>query len=1142
MKIGAEMKNKKTLLDFSKLTGKSFQDLCYSILLLLNPTKIEQYWGGPDRGRDIEMAFLTTDSKMLPNDGIEQWWWVECKQKTKGNIGIGTISKNIVHALRKHPPPPHILMYMTTAEFTNESKQAFIELQELLPFNIDCLDWIDIQKIVLNHPQILKNYFPGFDENLLSTLNISKPKTKNIFVEASRGLDYSNPILKLQKDRQVEITINLNNLSLSDWKNIPLHLKLPKGLLQVEGNIPVVDLKPFTKKTIKVTIEVKKDTKKISELPQIIISGQDDDYEIDYSFSKSDYTPTIYFPFVGRQKESNYIINSIEENPSLILVEGLPGEGKTRLINESSFVLSKKGYSVLEIGKDSLISSNSLLKKFAVCLLGISQSTINHKLAKHLLKYQFRDIIKDSNEKFINFILGEYGTTKETLNRFTGILKSYINRYLNQKIVIKIDDLHHMSASVSEMLILILQTFLENISFIIGYRENEIQCSIRSKLLNISSPPVKLHEMPDTETIKILNSVTSFSNDVKLHLTTLSGGNLYCLIEILRLLKESGNVRFNADGKLEETHKDSYNQFELIDRNLQNDIVKYARNVALRRYKLFIKNKDSEKNLIEQIVMFLATMSESVPISFLQSVFGYDILSLLDDLIDEQILTFRGQFTNELGIFLIHDRMSEALSEFGASRKIFWANLNRQVAESLEKYLDRTHVHEYFKKISEHFGIAGNISNEFNYLEKHFDLCVKYQQNSEVIVSGKKCLKLIDSLREIKGPLAYSDEKSKILLRMGISFHNQRTWNEMENLFQQYELTTRLNLASKHILKVYRLTAAIRAEPYETVDKFLEIEKSISILECIENPSEDVQIALVHALNRSFNFLKMFHGDYKRALELNKKSIKLCRKYNFNDRYIMELIDRGTLILFTDEEYRNTLNFSKMPRYWHDALEHWNKVLEKAEEEKIIETLIETNCAVGFMKMYLGAHEMNHDYFEDSFTHFMQAQELAQKFSHPFWQNKLHNHIGIHHALNQKFEDSKSEFEKGLILAKKIKNKYTTWMIYQNLANISMHNNRIEYAIKYWKSGFETAIDGYFKYEELAVKNYNFRLFLRGFFLHQKSCTALIGLTSEFCRLFKLIQKDLGLENFKKFIQSHNLGELESKDMYVYQKSYYNTH
>ncbi|QKW07893.1 AAA family ATPase [Streptomyces sp. NA04227] len=53
------------------------------------------------------------------------------------------------------------------------------------------------------------------------------------------------------------------------------------------------------------------------------------------------------FPFVGRQREFNLLLDAVGHPPAVVLVEGEAGIGKSRLVHEASLVLSEQGGRVL---------------------------------------------------------------------------------------------------------------------------------------------------------------------------------------------------------------------------------------------------------------------------------------------------------------------------------------------------------------------------------------------------------------------------------------------------------------------------------------------------------------------------------------------------------------------------------------------------------------------------------------------------------------------------------------------------------------------------------------------------------------------------------------------------------------------------
>lgn len=777
-----------------------------------------------------------------------------------------------------------------------------------------------------------------------------------------------------------------------------------------------------------------------------------------------------------------------------------------------------------------------MVRTFIAIILNIYNTGSVENIVRALLKRAGGDNSIGSTDLLTDFLFNKYKPKKNEIEQFIHLTSTLICSTTKKRVVIVIDDLHHISLPAIEVLELILKIFKQNVSFIISYRENEINHVIREKLFRLSTEIIKLGPLLEKDLIACLNIIARLPENIIKDLITLSQGNPYCLIESLRLLEKTDKITFDTDGYIIEAYPGACIDFEWPNQYL-NDLKKYAHQLSIKRYQLILNQNEESRSLIEKLAMYLAAAGQSLPLSLMKAAFGSHILPLLDELIDEQLLNVRtGDFVQELSIYLIHDRMAESLTIEGSKKRLFWAEINSQLAHAFVNFLDPLLIPQFYLKIAEHYHIAGNVDQELEFLIKHFWRAVDLQYNSEIVSIGLRYISLIESRQNRDYSLM-----SSMLLRMGISEHMQRNFEEMEKCFKKCEIVSPININNQIILKVYRCTANMISQPYDSDYSYSELQVAIKHLESIFNKNDQEIEALIHAYNQSFLHYKK-RADYETALNINQIAIDISKKTGKLGMLLWEEINRGTLILFQDEKYRNRLEFNAMPAIWQKTLDYWNEILFKAEDLKIIEHLVETNCAVGFMKMYLGFHNNNVQYCEESLLHLRRARYFAEKYDHPYWLCKLHNHFGIYYSLSNELEKAVDELKKGIVVAKKLNNYFTIWMLYQNLSNIAKSMNMLLPLIDYWKDGFRYAMNNYFKNESSAILNYNFRIFIRGFLLHANEFQELTYLSKEYMVLFDLIAQDCGFQKFREYLDHKKSIPLEKKDMYVFGRSYYNTH
>jgi len=75
--------------DFTKLTGRQLEELCYDLLLKYGFDSLKWRQGGGDRGLDIEAQRTFNDHFVDP---YSETWFVECKNQ-QGGLGVEDISE-----------------------------------------------------------------------------------------------------------------------------------------------------------------------------------------------------------------------------------------------------------------------------------------------------------------------------------------------------------------------------------------------------------------------------------------------------------------------------------------------------------------------------------------------------------------------------------------------------------------------------------------------------------------------------------------------------------------------------------------------------------------------------------------------------------------------------------------------------------------------------------------------------------------------------------------------------------------------------------------------------------------------------------------------------------------------------------------
>lgn len=622
---------------------------------------------------------------------------------------------------------------------------------------------------------------------------------------------------------------------------------------------------------------------------------------------------------------------------------------------------------------------------------------------------------------------------------------------------------------------------------------------------------------------KILNDYRNIAGFIEIFLTKIS--ETRCL-----------NLKRIINGNYKEVFKKIAPEFEFP--------------IVIQRYDSFLEENESYRDIIQKMMLFLSASLIPIPIRILQSFYGEKVFAFVEKLCNRKVLS-QEKFADseQVGIQLNDQSILERLK---SDHKDEWPEMNKKVADSLVANIDQNILSKYYKQLAQSYRFGNDSVSEYKFLFQHFKESVIMQNNIEVIESGNRCLELIDEL-STKSPLVYVQDKSEIFLKIGITYNMLREFDKMEKVFVKYKETAIFDNIEikKHILKIYRTSAKINSKPQIVTKEFPGIKSSLDFLKVYLNKDsaenncsqEKIEIvrAVLHGLNHCHLYFKKFHGNYEEASSYIEEAITLSSKYELKNDLLWSIKNRGTLMLYQDENYRNRLDFSSILKIWEDTLNYWSPIHKEAQREKTIEHMIEMFCAVGFIKMFMGFKSRNNDFCEDSEIFFRQADKLAGDFNHPFWLCKINNHRGIHETLSGDINEAQRFFQKGIEMCEKISNNYTIWMLYQNIANIAFLNENEEELEINWKNAFKLAIDGYFMDTAIAIKNYNFRLLLRGFILHSIKYPELGSILNKYPDLTDLIEKDSGLTAFHQYC-SCPPQEKSIADIYAFDGCYYNTH
>jgi hypothetical protein len=140
--------------DWRKLSPSMFERLCSDLLVALGFQNVRSIGGAGDRGRDI---VCEREFSYAPEFSDRFKWIIQCKHTFAG-IDKGVIASDIAAALEHSPD---VWWLMTTAAMT-PNIHDFLEDRshsQGVPFRIDYLDRLQLERLCLRFPVILQKYF-----------------------------------------------------------------------------------------------------------------------------------------------------------------------------------------------------------------------------------------------------------------------------------------------------------------------------------------------------------------------------------------------------------------------------------------------------------------------------------------------------------------------------------------------------------------------------------------------------------------------------------------------------------------------------------------------------------------------------------------------------------------------------------------------------------------------------------------------------------------------------------------------------------------------------------------------------------------------------------------------------------------------
>lgn len=147
-------------IDFSKLNGTQFENLCYD--LIQNYGFFDLVWmkGAGDRGRDIEAKVLVNYNLL---GEINEHWHFECKNHTKG-VGTGEIHSKIGWAQANRPDK---LVFLVNPHLSSDAKQYIDKMRKTSCCPIFYIEAEQLKKLILKSPLLIEKYFISETKKLI---------------------------------------------------------------------------------------------------------------------------------------------------------------------------------------------------------------------------------------------------------------------------------------------------------------------------------------------------------------------------------------------------------------------------------------------------------------------------------------------------------------------------------------------------------------------------------------------------------------------------------------------------------------------------------------------------------------------------------------------------------------------------------------------------------------------------------------------------------------------------------------------------------------------------------------------------------------------------------------------------------------
>lgn len=713
----------------------------------------------------------------------------------------------------------------------------------------------------------------------------------------------------------------------------------------------------------------------------------------------------LYFKtkIIGREKELMYIneIDNRIENNKLdfngLIIKGMSGVGKTRLINEISYRLKIKGRNVFKVNVDQTLS-------FDYDIISILINIITHNVDRSILDRYRSSFIKFIPEKY-NY--EDYYVNENSLQKIE-IYKLYnsIYKYLKEisfkgPVYIIIDNIDKYNRIFVNLIDYLLQSLFNSKVFIIFTYDNfeeEIFLSynIKKWLDKKFIEEITLENLTREDIAVLIQNILGMSFAPEKFGSVLydaSKGKPRFLDLIIKEIYNNKELYISKVGRWH-SEKDSYTDLSLPT-NFRNTILKQTKNITGDKLK---------------VLKLISVSNESMSKFLIYNMLDFDIKylnSIINSLLNEQILVensydnsfFYGFLSNELKATVyydideeekkaLHKDLAELLMEYKPnilrdlvdeiSYHLIRSQERRKAIELVVKeankfeniYIDKAislwemafsivkdidherklDILEILTKINLH---KSNVEKLELYL-KEFSKEADRSTDIEYIIKAKNYYaeiylrnndidKLKEIIEEISRLSIESDYLEGIILSYIINISMLIKNSCADRAYIKNMLERALNLSERNNIKSYLgkiyfqygLFTYIDGESFKSIEYY---EKSINYLEENGDIYETIK-----AINNIGDVCLEQTGDKTKCFDYFHQGLELANKYGFTHLETIFLYNIG-------EGYLNMFEYKK-------AAEYTKKAISIANSNKDISLMIVSNCNMGRIHLLVNEYD-----------------------------------------------------------------------------------------------------------------------------------------------------------------------------------------